>query len=219
MRIFSQSCEPVGWIGKEPVVEGPSDALLIRRSLHDPAAFAGIFDRHAATLLGYCTRRVGRDDAEDVLGETFRIAFETRGRFDTGRASALPWLYGIAAHLIMKRHRATARRLRAVDRLRVLSSDRSGVPFDETLADHDENARLLAAVRVVVDELAPVDREVLVLYAWEHLSYDAIAEAMDVPVGTVRSRLNRVRRRLRELRDDGGKEVVVPSDRAPGGVA
>lgn len=65
-------------IGKEPIVDPPSDAEMIRRSLVDPSDFAGIFDRHAPTLLGYCTRRLGRVDAEDVLAEAFRIAFETR---------------------------------------------------------------------------------------------------------------------------------------------
>lgn len=196
-----------------------TDAELITRSLTRPAAFAGIFDRHAATLAGYCRRRLGRVDAEDALAETFRIAFETRHRFDRSRHSALPWLYGIAAHLIMKQRRGVFRRGRAVDRLQVVTDRRIEVPFDEALADHDTNTDLLVRVRALMDDLSPTDREVLVLYAWEGLSYDEIAEAVGVPVGTVRSRLNRVRGRLRELRERHGKTVGVPSERAPGGAS
>lgn len=208
----------------------PTDAELIDASLTCPERFAEIFDRHAPTLLRYCTRRVGPHDAEDVLAETFRVAFTTRDRYDPTRASALPWLYGIAANLIRKQHRSAFRSVGALARLHVVDDGRTDVPFDETVADHDAHTRLLAAVARLVDELPAADREVLMLYAWEHLSYDEISEALGLPVGTVRSRLNRVRRTLRVLRDgDGsttrreprtttGKEVVVPSERAPGGV-
>lgn len=219
MTIFRIRDEPIGAIGKEPVVDLPSDVELIGRSIADPAAFAGIFDRHAPPLLSYCTRRLGRADAEDVLAETFRVAFETRDRFDPSRSSALPWLYGIAARLIMKQHRGQGRLRRAVDRLTVVSHARTEVPFDDCLAEHDANTDLLAAVGRAIDELAAIDREVILLYAWEQLSYDEIAEVLGVPVGTVRSRLNRVRSALRELRDRAGKEAGVPFQRAPGGVS
>lgn len=199
-------------------MDDPTDAELIRRSFDEPAAFGAIFDRHAAALLGYANRRLGRAEAEDVLGEAFRIAFETRQRFDRSRPSALPWLYGIAANLIMKRHRSVFRGAGAVDRLRVVSDGRTDVPFDEAIAQHAANGELLAKVRVFMDELRPDDRETLVLYAWEGLGYDEIALALDVPAGTVKSRLNRIRRVLRELRDDCGEVMGVPSQRAPGGV-
>lgn len=199
-------------------MDRPTDAELIGRSLGDPEAFAAIFDRHAATLLGYCHRRLDRATAEDILGEAFRIAFETRHRFDRSRDSALPWLYGITANLIMKDQRRGGRRGRALDRLQVVAGAPAGAPFDEELAQHTANLELLAAVESYLCTLAPGDREVVVLYAWQGLGYDAIAEAMDIPVGTVRSRLNRVRAALRELRRDIGEEVGVPSRRAPGGV-
>lgn len=94
----------------------PSDARIISRSTRHPATFATIFDRHAATLHGYLCRRVGRDDAEDLLSETFLIAFRSREKFDTGRSSALPWLYGIAANLVLKRHRTLGRNHRPAGR-------------------------------------------------------------------------------------------------------
>lgn len=132
--------------------------------------------------------------------------------------SALPWLYGIAANLIMKQHRGHARLRTAVDRLRVVEVGRTDQPFDESIVDHDTNIGLLDEIRRRLDDLPVADREVVVLYAWQRLSYEEIAEALDLPVGTVRSRLNRVRGALRELRDRYGEEVGVPQMRAPGGV-
>lgn len=85
-------------------MEPLSDSASIGRSLQDPSLFAAILDRHAPALLGYLTRRVGHNDAEDLLAQLFLTAFEIRGRFDLSRSSALPWLYGIAANLVMKRY-------------------------------------------------------------------------------------------------------------------
>jgi DNA-directed RNA polymerase specialized sigma24 family protein len=78
----------------------PSDAAVIAASFDDPAAFATIFDRHAATLLRFLVRRVGPDAADGLVGESFRIAFERRSSFDCSRANARPWLYGIATNVL-----------------------------------------------------------------------------------------------------------------------
>lgn len=63
----------------------------------------------------------------------------------------------------------------------------------------------------LIAELPAGEREVVLLYAWEDLSYDQIAATLEIPVGTVRSRLNRARRRLRELVADTGKGRVATS--------
>src|SRR5207302_343204 len=91
------------------MVDPPSDAEVIGRSLDEPEAFGLIYDRHAATLLRFLGRRVGAEVAEGLLGELFRIAFERRKTFDAARASALPWLYGIGSNLLMKHRRGEAR--------------------------------------------------------------------------------------------------------------
>src|SRR5919109_3755457 len=91
----------------------PSDGDVIRRSVGDPEAFGLIYDRHAATLLRFLGRRAGARVAEGMVGELFRIAFERRKTFDASRASALPWLYGIGANLLLKHRRGEVRRLRA----------------------------------------------------------------------------------------------------------
>src|SRR5262245_24728152 len=94
-----------------------SDADVIGRSLVDPQAFGAIFARHAESILRYAVRRAGREAAEGLIGEVFRIAFERRKSYDSSYPSARPWLYGIAANLLAKHRRAEARRLRANARL------------------------------------------------------------------------------------------------------
>ena len=77
-----------------------SDADLIGRSLAEPACFGEIFDRHADEILRYAHARLGPDLAQDVVAETFLAAFARRDRYDTTRADARPWLYGIAVRQI-----------------------------------------------------------------------------------------------------------------------
>src|SRR5918999_339483 len=94
--------------------------------MDDPRAFAALFDRHAGPVFRFLVRRVGPDVGDDLLGETFRIAFERRASFDCERSSARPWLYGIATNLLARHRRAEARRLRAVATL----GSRSAVVVD-----------------------------------------------------------------------------------------
>lgn len=199
-------------------VSNDDDARLIGESLANPAAFAEIFDRHAATLLRYLTRRVGRSDADDLLGDMFRIAFESRHRYDLTRPDAKPWLYGIAANLVLKHHRSTSRGDSALRRL--VRLDRPvAVPFDEAIVDNAENTQRVRQLVGLLDELAVEDRETVLLCVWENLSYQQVSEALGIPVGTVRSRLNRVRRQLRELSPPSGKEQDEQQPRAEEGTS
>jgi RNA polymerase sigma-70 factor (ECF subfamily) len=183
----------------------PSDADVIAASIAAPAAFAVVFDRHAATIHRFLARRVEPAEAEGLLGDVFRIAFERRAAFDTTYASARPWLYGIAANLVGRHRRSEARRLRAVATL----ATRRGEPdpghdavADRTAATVDAG-RSWAALADAIEALPEVERTTLLLYAWEELSYPEIAAALDVPVGTVRSRLHRARQRLALTRTTG----------------
>jgi len=176
----------------------PSDADVIAASLAEPAAFGAIFDRHASTILRYFGRRVEPAAAEGLLGEVFRIAFEQRASFDPSRDSARPWLYGIAANLVGRHRRSERRRLHAMARL----AARQPIDQNDVVGEHAagslDAAEAWSRLAGTVDLLPAVEREALLLFAWENLSYDDIADALGVPVGTVRSRLNRARRRLRE---------------------
>lgn len=181
-------------------MEPVSDAEVMVASLADPEAFGAIFDRHAETLLRYLVRRVELDTAEGLLAELFRVAFERRARFDPARTNARPWLYGIAANLLLKHRRSEARRLRATARL-LAAQPSSARDCGSALDVRVLWPRLVEALEALVD----AERDALLLFAWEGLSYEDVAVALDVPVGTVRSRIHRARRRLRELIDGSGK--------------
>jgi RNA polymerase sigma factor (sigma-70 family) len=164
-----------------------SDASVLTTSLRDREAFAEIFERHFDAIYGYLARRVGAELATDLAADVFLAAFERRSRYDTGRAEALPWLYGIAANKLRRHRRSEDRRLRALART---------PPARVVDGDHVNAIDALVAEALV--SLAIGDREVLLLFAWADLAYEEIAEALDIPVGTVRSRLNRARRVLRD---------------------
>ena len=186
-------------------MSSPSDAEVIGRSLDEPEAFGLIYDRHAATLLRFLGRRVGAGGAEGLVGELFRIAFEQRKRFDLSRTSALPWLYGIGSNLLLKHRRGEARRLRASARMA------AGEAPDKRASVKALDARLLfPRVAAAIDALPDGEREALLLFAWEDLSYRSMAEALELPIGTVRSRLNRARAHVRELLEPKGERRVKP---------
>lgn len=192
---------------------GPrSDADVMGASVQQPAEFGEIFDRHGAAILRFLVRRVGPEAAEQLLGDTFRIAFERRVTFDRARDTAAPWLYGIATNLLRRHHRSEARRLRATARL-AASDDGSAAEEEGVIAAADAEA-LLPSVADAVLELPDAERDVLLLFAWEGLGYDDIAAALAVPVGTVRSRLNRGRQKIRDLLVAHGEEEVPAKEGA-----
>ncbi len=173
---------------------------MIAASLDTPATFGIIFDWYGSTLLRFLARRVDPAEAEGLLGEVFRIAFERRSTFDQDRESARPWLYGIAANLVAKHHRSATRRLRAsarVSALRRVDAD----PAERAVAAADAGTRW-ARVIEAIGALPEIDRQALLLFAWEELSYEEIAMALGIPIGTVRSRLSRSRVRLAALTVD-----------------
>jgi RNA polymerase sigma-70 factor, ECF subfamily len=202
----SRAREPDPAIGKREMVSSSSDAEVIGRSLDEPEAFGLIYDRHAATVLRFLGRRIGAEVAEGLAGELFRIAFERRKTFDLSRASALPWLYGIGSNLLLKHRRTEARRLRASARVAA-----AGEVADRRASAAALDARLLfPRAADAIEALPDGERQALLLFAWEDLSYQGVAEALELPIGTVRSRLNRARAQLRELLEPGGKRRVRP---------
>jgi RNA polymerase sigma-70 factor (ECF subfamily) len=185
-------------------VDVDTDAAVISSSLDEPARFGAIFDRHATTLYRYFVRRVGASEADGLLGELFRIAFERRATYDPSRPDARPWLYGIATNIVAKHRRREARRLRATARL--MAERSTPVNVADGVAAALDAAQLWPRVSEVIAELPDGERDALLLFVWEQLSYEEIAASLEIPIGTVRSRLNRVRRRLRAL--DAPMEVT-----------
>jgi RNA polymerase sigma factor (sigma-70 family) len=170
----------------------PPDSEVIAASVWRPEAFGLIFDRYAGSVLRFFTRRIGPDEAGALTGEVFRIAFERRAAFRSEAVCALPWLYGIAANQVRNFRRSQARRLRAM--AGSLAGNEAGHPHDGL------DARLmLPRMAALIDQLAEEEREALLLFALEELSYAEIAAALQTPLGTVRSRISRARARLRAL--------------------
>lgn len=171
----------------------PTDAELIRSSVPSGEAFAALFDRHAATVHRYLARRVG-SAAEDLLAQTFLVAFERRDRYDADRADALPWLYGIATNVLRRARRDEVRLYRALARTGV--DPDVACPADR-VAEQVDAAASTATLAGVLAGLPAGDRDVLLLVAWAGLGQEEVAAALGLPLGTVKSRLHRARTRLR----------------------
>ena len=182
------------------MTEGRPDDELIVRSRSDPAAFAGIFDRHHARLYRYLRRRVGAGLAADLAAETFVTAFARRGAYRPDTQDALPWLYGIAHNLLRNHVREERRQLDAYARHGADPLADPGALAAFSIADaRADSAAASAGLAQILAGMPARDRNVLLLFAWADMSYAEIAQALNIPVGTVRSRLNRGRRRLRVL--------------------
>ncbi|MFJ7908762.1 RNA polymerase sigma factor [Kitasatospora sp. NPDC096204] len=184
----------------------------------DQWAFGELFDETVDDLYSYAARVVGdRAAAEDVVQLTFLEAWRLRGKLREDDGPVRPWLFGIAAHVLRNTTRAARRHRAAMARL----PDRGVLPdFAEELAGRlDDDARL-AAVRRALGGLWNAEREVFGLCVLAGLDYASAAEALGVPVGTVRSRLSRARTKLRALTDEelrGGRELPPGTGQVRGG--
>jgi RNA polymerase sigma-70 factor (ECF subfamily) len=174
--------------------EVPADAAILAASVADPQAFAALFERHFAAIHRWLHRRVGAPLAEDLAAETFTRAFDRRATFDAAYADARPWLFGIAANLVHDHRRTELRRLGALARVQRWESGSEDVATGAVA--RADAAVAGPAVAAALAELRSEERDVLLLVAWAGLEYDEAARATGVPIGTVRSRLHRARRRL-----------------------
>lgn len=164
-----------------------SDTAVMLAACGDaPARFGQVFERHHGAVWAYLARLCGPEAADELAGEVFVAAFARRHHYDPMKGELRPWLFGIATNLVRRHGRDEERRLRALGRIAT-----DGAAGEPALPASPE----VGAALVVLE---PGDRDVVLLIAWEDLSYDQVAAALDIPVGTVRSRLHRARRLLRE---------------------
>ena len=167
------------------------------RRVRSPQAIEALFAEHFDPIYRFAVYRVGRDAAADVAAETFAQALRSADRMDPTR-DCRAWLFGIASNVIRHHRRAEERRIRAyaaVER----QSDVAGTN------GHPESEILLRACLVdALFQLDGRDREALLLFAWADLTYEEIATALEIPLGTVRSRIHRARRMLRGSPVDSG---------------
>jgi RNA polymerase sigma-70 factor (ECF subfamily) len=163
-----------------------TDAQLLARSVEEPGLFGELYERHGLVVRRYVRRRVGDAVGDDLASEVFIRAFRARGRYRPERDAALPWLLGIANHVIADHRRLERRRLAALARLAGQGPD---------LVEHQDGdlaPELVAALR----QLPAVERDTLLLVVWGELTQEEAAAALGLPVGTVSSRVTRARKRL-----------------------
>jgi len=182
----------------------PSDAEAIAQSLKEPSAFATVFERHFSLVHRFLCVRAGVDPAADLASETFAIAFRRRADYDIERPDARPWLLGIAVNLVRQAWRSERRLNRALARLAGERVFHPGGP--ETGQEQDGR---LATLHEVLDQLSGDDRDLLLLFACMDFTYEQIAETMSLPIGTVRSRVHRLRKKLRSQLSEAAREVGV----------
>lgn len=187
--------------GPVPQGEPPPDVTdedLLAESLATPERFATIFDRYAPVVHGYLSRRVGAL-ADDLMSETFLLAFRGRTGYAPGRAPVRAWLFGIATNLVRRHARDEERRYRAFGR--AAGHAESTTELGEVAGRVDAQA-LRGELADALAALPGEDRDVLLLWTYPQLSYAEIAAALDIPVGTVRSRLHRARGKVRDRLSD-----------------
>ncbi|MFI0448095.1 RNA polymerase sigma factor [Actinomadura sp. 6N118] len=170
------------------------DARLISESLHDPERFTAVYDRHYTVIYRYVAGRLGSQQADDIAAETFLAAFRRRKSFDGGKGSLRSWLFGIATKLVSQHRRAETRRYQALAK----------VGADPALGSHEERVVTWVTAEGLQPQLARAlaalsakERDVVLLVALSELGHDEVAAALGIPYGTVGSRLNRARRKLR----------------------
>jgi RNA polymerase sigma-70 factor (ECF subfamily) len=172
----------------------PIDSEAIAASLADPRAFGVIFERHFGAIHGYLRRRLDRQLADELASQTFLVAFDRRSHFDPRRLDSRPWLFGIATNLARNHHRREIRELRAMAEL--TPEPLTGIDGVESRVDAERMRGLLAEA---LANLPAEEADVLLLLVWAELDQAEIADALAIPVGTVKSRLSRARERLQAV--------------------
>jgi RNA polymerase sigma factor (sigma-70 family) len=163
----------------------------------DPDAFGVLFDDHSRAVYNLAFRLTGNwHEAEEVVSLTFLEAWRLRARVEPDGESLRPWLMGITVNVVRNFSRAARRHQAAMARL---PEPAAAPDFADELAERLDDTARLAAVRAAFGRLRPAEQDVIALCVWSGLDYAAAARALGIPVGTVRSRLSRARRKLRAL--------------------
>lgn len=182
--------------GDRPYLGGP-----------DPGGeFGRLFDAYARPLHRYLARRVGAETAHDLVSETFMVALNARHGYDPRRGVVRSWLYGIATNLLRRHVRTELRGLRATA---AAAGHQLEPAHDSRVAERVDAQVAAARLAGALAELSEGDRDVLLLISWAGLDSTEVAQAMGIPVGTVRSRLHRVRKWLRA---NASQQSIVDSE-------
>lgn len=185
-------------MGVDTLMEVSSDqALWDRVVAGESDAFGELFRRHRTAVYNFCFRRTASWDlAEDLTAQVFLETWRGRQNRELAGGTLLPWLIGVACRVISHEWRSasrrTARELRAVPQFDVVD------PAD-AVAQRIDDERRMVKVLEVLRALPRAERDVLAVCVFAELDYTSAAQALGIPVGTVRSRLSRARKHLRRL--------------------
>lgn len=187
------------------VVTEDDGALAERLRRGDHEAMAELFGRYADPVYNFCFRRVASWNlAEDVMSQAFLEVWRVRERAVAYDGSLMPWLYTVAENVCRNASRGARRHNALAGRLQLVRLEDAEDHADGVVRRLDEERRM-AELLAAVDRLSRKDRQILMLVAWDGLSYLQVAQALDIPVGTVRSRLSRARKRVAALMGEGEK--------------
>lgn len=179
--------------------EDDDNALAERLRRGDHEAMSELFGRYADPVYNFCFRRVASWSlAEDVMSQAFLEVWRVRERAVAYDGSLMPWLYTVAENVCRNATRGARRQNALAGRLQLVRFEDAEDHADGVVRRLDEERRM-AELLVAVDRLNRKDRQILMLIAWDGLSYLQVAQALDIPVGTVRSRLSRARKRVAAL--------------------
>jgi RNA polymerase sigma-70 factor (ECF subfamily) len=148
-----------------------------------------LYERHYDEVLGFCARRIGTTEAEEAAADVFAVAWRRLDEIEW--ETVRPWLFGIARRVVASRWRSARRQRRLLGRVSSLAPIPRELP-EEQVVRRAEDEEVLNAVR----GLKSVDREVLLLAAWEELTAQEIAETLTISVSAAEQRLHRAKRRL-----------------------
>ena len=165
-----------------------------------------LYERYQRHIASYCARRTNPDRVEDAVAEVFLVTWRRIGDVPEDEA-ALRWLYGVAHKVVGRQWRSTSRARRLADRLASLGVDPVPVP-EELVVRRQEYDQVIDAL----SRLGRVDREILLLAAWEELRHQEIADVLGIQPAAVRQRFHKAKKRLtREF----NRSEEPRNDRAP----
>jgi RNA polymerase sigma factor (sigma-70 family) len=151
--------------------------------------FTCLFERHYPDVHAYCTRRIGYSEADDVAADVFATAWRRIDDIDWETAG--PWLFGIARRLLANRWRSVRRRSRLAGRIAGMAPALPDTP-ELYVVHRDADGDVFKALKA----LRQVDREVLMLAAWEELTAPQIAEVLAISTSAAEQRLHRAKVRF-----------------------
>lgn len=188
-------------------------SLRARLRAGDPEAFRELYQELGQAIYAHAYRATGDwSSAEDTVSLTFLEVWRLRARLEDSDESVRPWVYGIATNVLRNRGRAARKHQQTLTRFPAPET----VPdFADEVAERIDDTERLAAARAAVGRLRRADRDVFMLCVWSDLSYPAAAQALGIPVGTVRSRLSRARGRLLKLTEQELKRAKKSGTPAP----